>query len=617
MRIKSILLSVLLAVCVSWLPAYQPFQRSHLVETNAMILLRISNGGAFMKALKGSSYGKLWNSPEMKPFLNGGSLEEALIKGLFLPNTEPSALDEAYFLNRQILSMFNGEVILGIELGLGENETKLFFLVEMNEPDYKKIRVLFEQENKLSGDKTVTHRHTFQGVELIQDVITGDDQKETHEWMAFSGNTFINGSSRQWVEQCIVRLQKKTPGKPEGLPSLQFWLPDGAIQRLFKTMEKEAAEDPETPENTAPDTMALFKAMGIDALGKVSLEWKMTAFGSELDIRVRNKADARGIWTLFSKDPAPRGPVLGYVPGDVLSFQVARVNVRAFWEEIPVMLQAFGPEASARFKMFLAYGAQMLQVDIERDIVANLDTVVTSYSRLEGTGNNTLTAWQLRDAAAIEKALGKMFAEGSWLRTMMKENLEALDLQEYKVYSVKIPKMEMPADGDQVDQASAKPVIKYIPYGITVVEGDLIIGQLGMVRSFINGLPDKKAGRKFYKSRLYTFMDRRVPDNAIGYSLSDINQLLKPGLDYFKKIGQNAGTPPTPAEPRELPHGHPEAEETPDHMNEFFRNLKFDRLPAPEFLASFFGPWISYYQFDGNQISSKWEFHNPGKNSKK
>ena len=608
MKIKSLLIVLLLAACISRLPAYQPFRRSDLVEAGATVVLRISNGSAFMNALEESSFGKLWNSPEMKPFLNGQSLQEALIKGIFLPHTEDAAVDEAYHLNREILSMFGGEVIMAIDLGQGENETKLFFLVEMNEPDYKKIRGLIEQENKVAGKKTVTHRHTFQGVELIQDVITGDDEKETHEWMAFSGNTFINGSTRRWVEQCIVRLKKESPGKPPGPPSLQLWLPDGALQRAWKAAEKEEPAEQETPGDTGPDNKAIFKALGIDALGKVSLECKMTPYGAELNLQVRAKGEPVGLWTLFSKDPAPRGLILGYVPENALSFQVTRLNIQAFWEEIPTMLEAFGPEASARFKMFLAYGAQMLQVDLGRDIVANLDSVFTSYSRLEGTEDITLTAWQLRDAAAIEKALGKMFAEGSWVRTMMKENFEVLDLPEHKVYILKVPKMEMPAG----DQASQKPVITYVPYGISVVEGDLVVGRLSLVRSFINGSRDKKEGRKFYKSPLYSFMDRRVPDNAMGYGLSDINQLLRPGLDYFKKIGQNAQKPP---EAPELPEGHPEtpAPGKPDAIGTFFGNLKFDQLPSPEFLGSFFGPWISFYQFDGNQFTATWEFHNPRK----
>ncbi len=610
MKIKSILLAVLLAACVCCLQAYQPFQRADLMEANANIVLRISNGAAVMKALEESSYGKLWNSPEMKPFLNGRSLEEALIKSIFMPQEESAATGEAYHLNRQILSMFKGEVLMGLELGSVADATKIFFLVEMNEPDYKKIRELLVQENNVSGDKTVTHRHTFQGVDVIQDVITGEDKEEIHEWMAFCGNTFINGSSRQWVERCIVRLKKESPGTPRGLPSLRVWLPDGSLQRVLMAAENEKTAEPETPGNAGPDYAAILKAMGIDALGKVLLEWKTTPYGSELSLQARAKDEPKGLWTLFSKDPAPRGVSLAYVPEDVLSFQVTRLNIQAFWEEIPAMLEAFGPEASAQFRMFLAYGAQMLQVDLGRDIVANMDSVFTSYSRLEGPEDITLTAWQLRDGMAIEKALGKMFADGSWLRTMMKENLEVLDVQEHKVYSVKMPKMGMPAGGDR---APAKPVIRNIPYGIAVVDGDLVVGRLSMVRSFIHGSRDKKAGRKFYKSRLYSFMDRRVPDNAVGYGLSDINQLLKTGLDYFRNIGADSQKPPAAPE---LPEGHPDATEKPDALDKFFANLRYDRLPSSEFLRSFFGPWISYYQFDGKQLSAKWEFHNPQKNKR-
>lgn len=428
--------------------------------------------------------------------------------------------------------------------------------------------------------------------------------------MAFCGNTFINGSTRQWVEQCIVRLKKESPGTPPGPPSLRLWMPDGAWQRMLTAVGKRTT-GPDSTENAGPDPAAAFKALGVDALGKITMEWEMTPYGSELSLQVRLKDEPRGLWTILSRDPAPRGVYLGYVPVDVLSFQVGRLDIRAFWEEIPAMLEAFGPEASARFKMFLAYGAQMLQLDLGRDIVGNMDSVFTSYSRLEGIEDISLTAWQLRDAAAIEKALGKIFAEGSYIRTMMKDIVEILDLREYKVYSIKIPKAQPPVEGQE---QPAKPPVTLIPYGVTVVEGDLVVGRLSLVRSFINGSRDKKAGRKFYKSPLYTFMDRRVPDNAMGYGFSDVNQMLKPGLEYLKKIGTDSEKPPTPAE---LPEGHPEIEKKPDPMDTFFQNLKYDRLPSPEFLSSFFGPWISYYQFDGKQFTVKWEIHKPQKKSKK
>lgn len=604
-------LVLLLFLCTLTLPAYDQPERAALMDPKVNIVLHISNGAAFLNALEESPYGKLWNSPEMKPFLNNQGLQEALIKNFFLPAEGLNANEEVYHLNRRILSMFKGEVLMGVELGKAGNDTQLFFLVEMNEPDYKKTRELIEQESKAAGEKVVSHRHSFQGTELVQDITTmTDEKKEIHEWMAFSGNTFINGTSREWVEQCVVRLKKEMPVSPSGPPSLQLWLPDGSLRQILDTKEEEKDPGEEIAEepDTGPYSAGTLKAMGVDAAGRLSLEWKLYPTYSELSLQARIKGEAKGLWTLFPKDPAPRSLSLGYVPDNVLSYQVMGLNIHSFWNEIPVMLESLNAESSAQFRMGLAAASQMLQVDVERDIVANLDTVFTTYSVLEGTEDITLYAWQLRNPAAIEKTLGKLFAEGAWMRSMLKENFELLDLLGHKVYSLKFPKVEIPVGGSEPPK---QPVIKFIPYGVTVVDGDLVIGRLSMVRSFIHGSQDPKAGRKFYKSPIYAFMNARVPDNAAGYGLSDINQLIRPGLNFFKNMGQRAQALHRLKESAEEAEEKSETPLEPDALDTFFSGLKFDRLPSPEFLRSFFGPWISYYQFNGDELNVRWEFHNP------
>lgn len=593
-----------LCICISWLYGYE---RSELIEPKANIIFRISKGEAFMKAIKDSPYGKLWNSPEMKPFLNNQSLEDTLIKSIFLNQAKSPVTEEAVDLNRKILSIFKGEVIIGVELGKTSEDSKIFALAEMGEVDYKKLLELVKLESKSTGKKTIFHRHTFQEVELIQEITTSDDDKEKNiYWMAFYGDTFINTTSRQWVEQCIVHLKKELPGKPFGPPSLQIWLPDGFVNHIMKAK----------PENGGPTgTAATFRALGLDTLGKLSFEWRMTPIGSEIHLHVRNKGEKRGLWTLLSKEPVPRNLFLGYLPDNVLSYQVIRLNIPAFWEEIPAMMETFGPEVSAQFKMGLTAASQMLQVDLERDIVANLDTVLTSYSRLEGIRDESLYAMQLRNSRAMEKTLGKLFAEGAWLRMMMKDNFELLDLQEHNVYSFKIPQYQMPTNEKETGPKNL-PVIKPISYGITIVDGDLVFGRLNLIRSFIHGSRDNRAGRKFYQSPLFTRMIRRVSDNAVGYGFSDVTQWIKPAVNYFKTIGQRSENQPPPEENTETKgeeERKPGKTPKPDPFDLYFKNLKYDRLPPPEFLRSFFGPWMSYYQFNGKEFIVKWEFHNPFK----
>ncbi len=603
MKPKRILfiLFLCLYICMSWLYGYE---RSELMEPKAVIAFRISNGKAFLKAIRESPLGKLWNSPEMKPFLNNQSLEHTLIKTIFLNQVQSPAMEEAIELNRKILSMFKGEVIAGFEPEKPgkDKETKFFALAEMSEADYKKIRELFKLESKARGEKTISHHHTFQGIELIQNITinNGENEEKKTEWMAFYGDTFINAASRQWVEQCIVQLKKELPGKPFGAPTLRIWLADGFINHIAK--EKQGNEG---PDNTA----AAFQALGLNTLGKLSFEWRMTPIGSEIHLHVRNKGRKRGLWTLLSNDPLPRNLFLGYVPDNVLSYQVMRLNIPAFWEEIPAMLETFGPQVSTQFRVGLTAASQMLQVDIERDIVANLDTLLSSYSRLEGIRDESLYVMQLRNSGAMGKTLAKLFAEGAWIRMMMKDNFELLDLQEHKVYSFKIPQSQTQANKNDPKNP---PTIKPVSYGITIVDGDLVFGRLNLLRSFIHGSRDNRAGRKFYQSRLFTRMIRRVPDNAVGYGFADITQWIKPAVNYFKTTGQGSGNQ-SPSEENKETKGEKNPGETPkpDPFDEYFKNLEYDRLPSPEFIRSFFGPWMNYYQFNGKEFIVKWEFHNP------
>jgi hypothetical protein len=595
MKPKKIVLSLLIVVCMfscvftSRLFAYQ---RIELMPTTVNAVIRISNGAAFVKALKESPYGKLWNSPEMAPFLNRQSLEKTLIKSLFLGEVPTAAEENAVELYRKMLSLYDGELVVGV------GEDSIFVLAEMDDAAFRKNYELSQLENKVRGEKIVYQKHPFQGVELTRQIIDGVEKDSL--WTTFYGNTYITGSSREWVEQCVVRIKKELPTVVSGPPSLKVKLPAGFLDRLLGGKQA----DEKTP--AAPN---IYRALGI-GLGELSLQWVITPSCSELNLRVQNNAGAGGLWTLLSRDPMPRNLYLGYVPDDVLSYQAARLDIHAFWEEIPAILAKLGPQAPAQFQMGLKVAAQMLQVDIERDIIDNLDTLLISYSRLEGLKDHTLYAWRLRDDAAMEMTLGKLFAEGGWLKLNLKDNLETLEQHGHKVYSITIPQYREP-EGKTGDQK--QPVIERVTNAVAVLDGDLVFGRLEMVRAYINGSRDKKNNRKFYRSPLFTRMIRRVPDHATGYGFSDFSRWIIPAVNFLKTM---SSTPESPAEEiaEEDPAQKPENPPEPDPFSEYLENLDYERLPSPEFLRSFFGPWVSYFQFNGKEFIVKWELHNPAGN---
>lgn len=617
---------LVLCLCVSSLSAYE---RVDLLEPGLDMMFRISDGAALLKALDNSPVGKFWNSPQMKAFLNNQSLEETLIKDIFTDSVPANRTQEAVAVNRKIVSSFKGEIAAG--LMFGENDNMFFsVLTEMNEADYKIVRELFKQENKLSGTKAVYQQHSFQGVDLFQ-TITKAKEGEKSEWMAFYGNTGIFGSKRPWVEQCIVRLKKELPQKKTGPPSFHVWFPDDFFNRIMEINRQRKSPIEEAAAGPLPDSGAVMKALGFAGIGKISFKWTINPSFTEAELSLRNKGAKKGIWTLLSGVPISSRHSLGYVPKNVLTYQVMGVDFFAFWQQLPTMMNEVNPAAAAQFNMGIQYISQLLQVDMGRDFFANLDTVFTYYSKPEGNDSQSLYIWQLRNARAMGKTLEKIFGENTYLRTMLKENFEALTLQDYKVYVIKVPQSQgedlsgpisrrrgslnglwFPGDYGHPQEKRGRRhrrgdgEVVFSSIGLAVIDGDFVFGPLNLLRSYINGSRSNEAAREFYKSPIFTRMIRRVPDDAAGYGLLDVSLLIEQGMNFLKTAARLSPPPQAP------PGGQvPGSKHTPSPFDDFFDNLKFDKLPAPDFVRSFFGPAVNYYRFDGKELLVRWEFHNP------
>ena len=83
-----------------------------------------------------------------------------------------------------------------------------------------------------------------------------------------------------------------------------------------------------------------------------------------------------------------------------------------------------------------------IDLDIRRDIIENLGTLLTTYTRLDGIEEKNLWAWQLLDSRAMEKTLARLFAETSWLRLNLKDVFRLLDVEGHPIYSFNIRKVK-------------------------------------------------------------------------------------------------------------------------------------------------------------------------------
>lgn len=566
----------------------QAYDRQELIDSTDVII-RMSNVEDFLKAIEQSSLGQLWNSKEMKPFLNNQSLAEAL-EETFLHSaySEKPNNKELSHLLREGTKLLKGEVIVGISPSNQEGKEDFFILAAMDEPAYLKSKAIDERMAELDETMSVPYKQDFQGVDLYRIDRTRPDKTCDSQWEAFFSGTMVSGTSQEWVEHCIMQLKKELPTAPSGPPMLHLRFTDQLIKYIIESRAQSSPEKPDTPVPPAPAPHVILNALGLDRLKYISLDLILKPEAMEFQFTVKTKGPgAKGLWTLLTREPVPPNHRLVYVPGDVYSYQVMRLDFNALWKELPEILKLIDPQYVQYLNGFTAMFSEMYGIDLSRDVFGNLGTLITTFSRLENLQKQELYAWQLPDPEAVEKLLAKLYGEGTLLAGQLQDQLEIHQLHGYKLYSFKTG-----LPGGTPGQESGYT-------GISVVESALVFGADQLVRSMIQAAGRSKPAisNTLYHLPDYTALMRQVPDNAVGYSIINIFQLVQSLLELIK----NKMVPRIPENENEP--GQDSMKSTP--LTEFFGKLRFDRLPPKDFMASFFNKGIIYTQIDGNDLVSR------------
>lgn len=601
-------------------------------------IIRISNIPAFLKALEQSAPGKLWNSREMKPFLNDQSLGEA-VKASFLDSMfkgKPNARQLAHLMWEQY-KMLNGELVVGIA-SAKDGGVRISIVGSIDKDDFERSLEIDDRMAELDDDAGDAAVEEFLGVRLIRRDYKRSEGTVT-SWIAFFNGTLINGDKREWVEQCIITLKKETVTEPLGSPSLHLRITDRILREfLFPnrpgpslpghleeggggeegTPPPPAQAAPASPAPRGPEPEAIIKALGFDKLEYLSLDVVLNPGNLEFVFQVKqvpSSDPARGVWALLVPETGAPSPDirLPYVPEDIYSYQVIPLNFGALWKEIPEILHAMNPQNAAKFQGSLDMFAAMYKVDPGRDIFANLGNHLITFTRMEGIKKQDIYAFRLRNPLVMEKALGKLLGEGSMIKAQVEDILEVHDLGGYKLYSLKIPSVPaLPHSVDQPEAEAAPPAMVFNYISLAVIDGYFAIGDDKLVRGLIQGASGKEASGpvRFYKSALYTEAVRNLPEGAVGFAMTDISRYLKPLMTFFKST--------IPA--RVLENGTPgasrAADKRPDPLEAFVDGLRFELMPGAEFLSSFFGKGISYTHQEKGGMVTRTIVHYPGDKQK-
>jgi len=549
-KLKILSLSLLLSIPL----ASTALERISLLPPEAQSYVRISNTTNFWSQLKQSSLGKLWADQQFQDFLGNPDVETW--KELFFDG-ETDAEDDVFI---EQFKMLKGEIILAFDMEMEDP----YIIAAMAGDDFIRSLEMDAKLLEITEDPFEIVKSTFQDVEIVQHIENGGTPEEESSWQAHLNNTLVLGYTKEWVEKCIVQLQKATIKEPEGNPDFNLNLPLSGMIRKFIEDEKEDLDGSPDPMNTE----LLFEALGLLGIDNYSLkvELKDTEMVADSNLLVSDLT--RGIFTLLDVRPSEL-PTVGFIPENIASLEVGRFNLLRFWQEVPNVLATAMPAVKPQFDMIVAMIQQQAGIDFEQDLLANIGTEYVSFSLTESDRQTSTIAVELKDGMAFKTGLETALAAPA-LQPQIAAGLEIEEFLDHTIYTVK-----------DDDPESA------IAFGVM---GDyLLYGQPDGLRQVIRSeSSDTATNGSFERSPLVKGLREHVPPRAFGYSAIDwkknmdviVREFSKP--EYVGLMQQKWAKSGSPLPP-------------PD----------FDKLPSADHIASFFNVSYQYAEATGDGLHQK------------
>lgn len=553
-----------------------PLQRVELLNEKSLIIFQISDIDECLLAIRQSPLGQLLTSKKMKPFFRGQEVDQVIQKYIMRQTDQKKGEMSDLFL--QALKLLKGEFIIGFSDGNEGNTSSFYIVAEMLAGDYQDLLRLDARLRDLENNIERVRRHQFRQVEILH-FIRQTQEGTSSNWQAWVNDTLIYGPDRQWLESAIANIQQNDLPTKRRLPQLKLSLSKNLLAKIL------GGEEPEGLQKPQPDQAAILKAIGLDRFQGLDLYMDLRANRAEIGMTIRAEGMDKGIWRLLGDDPLPIRHQLSYVPPNLYSYQVLRLDIAPFWSELPKILTGVNSQLGQQYNMFLAYINHSLQVDLSEDIIQNLDSLVTNFSILKGTNEAEVFAWQLRDPMKTSKALAKLFSKNSILYTTFQEGLEIQNVKGYTLYTIRS------RQDSKENETQA--------FTMTVVDRNWIIGEESMVRSYVNAASSRESQTTFYQLPLYGKMLKKVPERAVGYGLMDFSKGIKTMLSVLDLT--TAKTRPANMAGQSK---HPSVIEP---------LVDFSKLPSSAFISSFFSPGYNYIVKDKSQIIIKTTIHYPPK----
>jgi hypothetical protein len=545
--------------------------------TDADMIVRCSDTSALFAAMEQSPIGRFWKSPEMAAVRDGQSLEDE-IRRFMIQEADSENAAQITDIYMEQAKMIEGEFILGLDFVAFDGEPAVTVVAAMREEDYQRSLEMDELLFELEDVETVKASEDFRGTRIYT-YMRKEETGDRFFYQAFHGGTLVASEDRTWLERALIRLMETQAREPKGDPVLAITGKAQMLDRLQTLLAEHAAE------NDSPvDVPTVIKSLGIDTLGDVDLSLCMKEDRLDLAFQVARRGEwNRGLMVLIPPEPAPVDFRMAHVPPDVASYQVTRLDLNALWTQIPEILRQISPEFQMQFSMGLNAVGGMMDINVNEDIFNNLDRLAFSYARLGDNGQELVYGLKIKDAAAMERTLRKLFAENSPVVAQLGQFYRETDIQGHIVHVLQFP------DPSGNDDAMA-----FNEIGLTVVDRALVIGQGDLLVAYVQAALGNQGVPDFYESVPFKEMAARVPADACSYSLSDLSAYARFFMDEVRKTIETV----------EAASADEDFDAAVAPLADILKGFDAAQLPSDEVIAGYFGNSDGYSVIDATGFKS-------------
>jgi hypothetical protein len=274
----------------------------------------------------------------------------------------------------------------------------IYLAASATEEDFHRVLERTAWLQTQANEAVVRKHESFQGTELVNDIMRGGCTNAMSYWMACVNGTLLLGSEREWVERNIVRLKKETIKEPdESKLSVRF--PIGLWTRSALNSEK----------NTRGAKESVWSALGILDIEQYLLEIEIKDGDLIVDGTLSIADMSNGLFILLDTSPEDYSDDI-LIPAGATSFSYGKIDLPAFWKKLPEILGALPPKQRTGFIGLIAFFEQQSGLNIGNDILAYAGNRFTLNTEQINTNQAILISLELTNGRAMDESLTRLLA---------------------------------------------------------------------------------------------------------------------------------------------------------------------------------------------------------------